>query len=281
MEESRILVCTDVHLCHLKFFGWETEARLDRMVSELNTFREQSPYEKIIFLGDYSLDYWTWDVKGSYLGQGISNTDRFVREYASRLDAPHYLLPGNHEPYGEENWQKITGCSRRAVFPAGGYLVVCCDNFAGHLDPAEDDDGGYTPTDLAFVRDAMARYPGLPVILCAHWFDPEKEPDAFYDFLRTEKRIALLFCGHDHLVFAEDLGERAGHVWCCHAGHFSYSGAKENKLDVTWGFCDVVLREGGVDVRYVEPAFDGTLKGEPFRHAYREQITRFFPRRDV
>jgi alpha-beta hydrolase superfamily lysophospholipase len=43
-----------------------------------------------------------------------------------------------------------------------------CDNYAGELDPDYHHDGVYTPTDLSFVRKAMAEYPDLPVILIGH-----------------------------------------------------------------------------------------------------------------
>ena len=281
MKETRVIFCSDVHLCHLKFSAESSEVRMDNMVEKLNARYDERPYEKIVFLGDYSLDHWKWNIKGSWLERGVSETARFVRDYVSRLKAPCYLLPGNHEQYGEEMWKKITGDSRRDYFPVGGYLIVCCDNFAGDLDPDFHSDGTYTATDLDFVKTAMAEYPDLPVILCAHNFDQDKEPETFFAFLKEEKRITLLLCGHDHITEILDMGEKADHVCVCYDGHYSYSGMKRPITQAMWGFCEAVLTEDGIDIRYVEPENDAILgDGTVYHHIYREQNHRFFPRRD-
>ncbi len=281
MENTRMVFCTDVHLCDIVYFGVSTEDRMERLISQLNSLYDEWPYEKIVFLGDYSLDHWQWKTKGSWLEHGISNTDRFRREYASRLKTPYYMMPGNHEQYGEEAWKKITGTSRQSYFTVGGYLIICCDNFAGLLDPDFHSDGVYSPTDLQFVRKAMAEYPDMPVILCSHWYELGQEPDEFFDFIKTEKRITFLICGHDHFVDVADLGERAGNVCVYHAGNYScYIGNKRPTEEVLWGFCEAVLTDDGVDIMYVEPENDMIIHGKPFHLDYREQFRRFFPRRD-
>lgn len=275
--ERTVLICSDVHLCHLKF-GIESAPRMENLVEKLNAYHEKTPCEAVIFLGDYSLDHWAWNEKGSWLELGINNTENFVREYAARLQMPYAMLPGNHEQYGNGMWQRVTGHSRQFAVEAGGYLFVCCDNFSGDLDPDHHSDGTYTPTDLEFVKAQLAAHPGIPVVLCAHYFDLNKEPDSFFDYLKAEKRITLLVCGHDHLAKITDLGERADHVCMFHDGHYSYSGT--GKLtDVMWGFCAAKLDERGIDIRYIEPANRYYSKDEPMEHAYREQHHRFFPNR--
>ena len=94
---TSVIVCSDVHLCHIDWYGCPAEKRLQYMVEELNLRYRQQPYEKILFLGDYSLDHWAWDRGGSVLNDGVSNTANFIRDFASRLDAPYAMIPGNHE----------------------------------------------------------------------------------------------------------------------------------------------------------------------------------------
>lgn len=282
MSQTRVIFCSDVHLCHQQWCGRTSEQRMDRMIGQLNAHYEERPYEKLVFLGDYSLDYWKWDVKGSWLERGVSESQRFARDYASRLKAPYYMLPGNHEQYGEALWQQLVGMPRKDYFVVGGYLIICCDNFAGELDPVEHSDGVYSVTDLDFVRKAMAQHPDLPVILCAHYFDIEdKEPEAFYTFLKEEKRITLLICGHDHIVEITDLGEQAGHVCLYHDGQFSYAGGRQSPVDNMWGFCEAVLTDKGVEMVYIEPENDIKVGGKPYHHDYTEKCRKFFPRRDL
>ena len=278
---TRILFCSDVHLCHFDWYGRSSEDRMDNMIRQMNEYHDEKPYEMVVFLGDYSLDHWKWQIKGSWLEKGINNTERFAKEYVSKLKVPSYLMPGNHEQYGDEMWKKITGVPRQGYFTVGGYLVICCDNFAKELDPDYHHDGFYTVTDLDFVRKAMAEYPQLPVILCAHNFDQDKEPEEFYAFVKEEKRIVLLMCGHDHITEIYDMGEKADHVCVVYDGHYAAPGMKRSVQSTMWGFCDAVLSDEGVDIRYVEPENDITVDGQPYHHTYREQNHRFFKRRDL
>lgn len=279
---TKVVFCSDVHLCHLKFYGWQTEPRMQLLTDRLNALYEQGECGHIFFLGDCSLDHWAWQIRGSWLARGESCTERFVKEYLSQIKAPWDLLPGNHEQYGPEIWRRFTGRERTFVRVVGGWLVIGCDNFAGLLDPAEHSDGVYSPTDLAFVRAALDARPGLPAVLCAHWFDPGKEPEEFYDFLRRETRIALLVCGHDHLAEIAELGERAGGLCILHDGNWSaYTGSRRDRTSTLWGWAEAALTDGGVSVRYVEPPCAYTWKNGPFWTEGREQCVRFFPRRDL
>ncbi|MGN1081826.1 MAG: metallophosphoesterase family protein [Acutalibacteraceae bacterium] len=281
MKKTRILFCSDVHLCHINWYGRTSEDRMQNMVDDLNNYLSEKPYEKIVFLGDYSLDFWVCREGGTWLNSHLSNTDNFIKKYASQLKAPYYMAPGNHEQYGYEDWLKIVGTPRDDSFVLGGYLFVSCDNFSGDLDPKQHSDGVYVPTKLDFIKKAMDENPGLPVILCGHYFDWNIEPDEFFDFLKNEKRITALFCGHDHRTEVTDLGERADHVCIYHDGHYSYSGDGKTPLDIMWGFCDVTLSDEGIDVKYVEPENTVEFKKKPLEHKYREQNHVFFKRRDI
>ena len=253
---------------------------MENMIENFNRMYDQDPYEKIIFLGDYSLDFWAWDIGGSFLREGVSYTDKFIKNYANRLKTDYYMAPGNHELYGYENWKKITGTPRDDAFIAGGYLIISCDNFSGVLDPDYHSDGIYSPTKLDFVREKMEEYPEYPVILCGHFFDTTKEPEAFFEFLKNEKRITLLVCGHDHIAGIEELGEKAGNVSIFHDGHYSYSGVQDEAgPKFMWGYCEAVLDDEGIDIMYVEPSNKIMVQDVTVLHNYREQHRRFFRRR--
>lgn len=280
MKETRVIVCSDVHLCHKEWYGISSEERMDNLILKLNDFCAKKPCEKIVFLGDYSLDFWAWEIGGSYLANNVNNAERFIKEYASKLKINCHFHPGNHEQYGYEKWVEMTGNKRDDSFVVGGYLFVMSDNFSGILDPNFNTDGEYTLTKLDFIKSQMEKHPNLPVIICSHFFDTKKEPSEFFNFIKSEKRIVALFCGHDHLCYIEDLGEKADNVCVYHDGHFSHSGT-HNPADFMWGFCEVLLSNDGASVCYVEP--ENTYKHcrKTVNHHYGEKHRAFFKRRNV
>lgn len=255
----KVLILSDLHLCHIPWYGPSSEERMDKLIRDLNAAYDKEPYDALFFLGDYSLDHWKYENGGSYLREGLSNTARLVDGYLSRLKCPaRYLIPGNHEQYGEETWQRLTGCRRQfSVFHAG-YLFLMLDNFAGNLDPDTASDGTYTGADIDFIRREMAACPDAPVILCAHFFDMRREPEAFRALVRGEERILCLLCGHDHVNRVEAHAALGGKL-IIHDGHFSYTGFADPAY-CPWGWVEMELREEGVTCAYVVP--ESVMNGE-------------------
>ena len=195
---KRILLASDLHHCHLTWYGLSSEERMERLIRDLNAEYRRDPYEVILFLGDYSLDFWEWDTKGCYLNEGRSYTREFVEKVCPRLPSPYLMIPGNHEQYGEDMWRSLTGCSRKGVWTTDGWLFILLDNFSANLDPKEHSDGTFTPIDVDFVREQMDAYPDRRVVLCSHHFDFEKEtPEGCR--LVQDPRIVCLASGHVHL----------------------------------------------------------------------------------
>lgn len=289
MKDTRVIICSDLHLCKHPISGGDpdwmgrsAEERMDNFVEKMNEYYEKAPYEKVVFLGDYSLDHEIPPL--GTMPFGPSDTERFIKDYASRLKTPYYMIPGNHEQYGYGTWLRMVGTSRQSAFTVGGYLFVCLDNYQGILDPEVGGNGQYTPTDLSFVKKKMEEYPNLPVILCSHFFELGEESEEFFDLLKNEKRIVCLFCGHDHRAAVTELGERADGVCMYHDGHYSFSGhcyGGHNEPLMMWGFCDVLLTEKGVKVFYFEPENTVTFRGETVVGKDNEKIHAFFPRRDI
>jgi len=250
--QHKVLIMSDVHLCHANWYDVPSADRMEQMIHDLNRAYEQEPYDAIFFLGDYSLDHWVYSIGGSYLHQGVSNTKKLVDEYLSRLACPaRYLIPGNHEQYGNEMWKRITGYDRQFAVCHEGYLFLMLDNFSANLDPTEDSDGTYTPADVDFIRNQMALHPDMPVVLCAHFFDLRKESEAFVELVRNESRILCLFCGHDHINRIE-CHQALGGKPIIHDGHFSYT-AHPLLGSCPWGWTEVILRDEGIISTYVYP----------------------------
>jgi len=247
--EKRWIFLSDVHNCHINWYGTKTEDRLNRMVEQVNAYLAENPAEGIFILGDVSLDFWMWNEKGCYLRYPPrSNTKLFMNNYAGRLPDPLYLLPGNHEQYGHYEWELFTGYPRSYTVECGGAVFVMLDNFAGIIAPKFHSDGRYSLTDVSVVEKALADYPDKPVFLCAHYFDPAAESEELKTLLRENDRIYALFMGHTHKTAVLELGGKP----LAPCGNYSYSGEK-NPLDAFWGWRELVMDEEEIRSFYHVP----------------------------
>ncbi|MBE5768488.1 MAG: hypothetical protein E7333_02725 [Clostridiales bacterium] len=244
MATTKVIFASDIHACHIDWMDCPTDERMQAMIRCLNAHEA----DQVILLGDYALDFWGCDRGGCWLNDGVSNTRRLAQEILPALRHPWYMGPGNHEQYDHQTFREFTGCERQAHWVIGGYLIIFCDNFCGCLAPTQHSDGEYSATDLDRIRRLMALHPGLPVILCGHYFDETLEPAEFFDLLREEKRITALFCGHDHQFAVTPMGDSG--VRMCHDGHFSYPHHATLDHPTPWGFLEAELTGAGVHVRY-------------------------------
>ncbi len=244
----KLLMMSDVHLCHQNWYGVSSPERMHKMIADLNRAYEQEAYEAILFLGDYSLDHWGWDCGGSYPHHKISNTANLKEDYLSKLICKqYYMIPGNHEQYGDAKWQEITGMHRQFSMVLGGALFLMLDNFSKDLDPKTDSDGTYTSPDLGFIHSEMDKYPNMPTILCAHFFDQKQDSVEFKTFLREEKRVVCLFCGHDQSCQTEEYEGKL----LFHDGNYSY--ALNEFVDDMWGWREVYLQDDRLKTVYFTP----------------------------
>lgn len=266
---QRILLISDIHNCHKDWYGVSNDERMQRFVRHLLEEYERAPYEMILFLGDYSLDFWEWDELGCYVNHQESRTQEFVEKYVRQLPAPWVMIAGNHEQYGEEKWREITGCSRQGAVTVGSWLFILLDSFGADLDPTEHSDGTFTLIDVAFVREQMEKYPDHKVVLCSHHFDFRFEtPEA--KSLMCDERIACLFAGHVHLSRIITLPEDCGGKKLFWTGNYSYS-SEENPLDSMWGFREAILTDNSLTTRYITPENTIILNGEQITVPYGTQ----------
>ena len=264
MKETRVLLASDIHWCHLTWYGMPNEDRMEKFVRDMESEYASDPYAALLLLGDYSLDHWQWSTKGSYLKEGVSNTANFSAAYLDRLRAACgeiRMIAGNHEQYGEKKWNEVTGgYSRKGHVVVGDFLFILLDNYGVHLDPRVHSDGTYCGVDVDEVRAYMDRYPDKKVILCAHHFSPDVESDAFKELMREEDRILCLVSGHVHKSRVVKLGEEFGGKSLLYTGHYSYSSEKEDPLRCPWGYREFRLSDRGITSRYITPESTYVLK---------------------
>ncbi len=269
----RIIVASDIHDGHIDWYGVPTHERMARFVADMQAEYERAPYDMILFLGDYSLDHWAYDRGGSWLNDGVSRTAAFMHDVAAKLPAPYYMIPGNHEQYGDAKWLEITGFHRQFSVVWQGILFLMLDTFGGNLDPTAHSDGTYTGMDCTFARAEMAKYPDLPVVLCSHFFNFHMEPRSEEQAVYNDPRVILLLAGHIHrsdILVTPQAGGRKPMLW---TGNYSYSAMKP-EIDSMWGYRDVWVDDNRLISNYIVSENDVTMDGAPVHipHAIRDTI---------
>ena len=246
MEAKRVLLLSDLHYCQEEYGGISRDEKAARILKFIKDEHEKAPFSAILFLGDYSLDHWAWNTKGTWLTEGKSYTKSFVETYLRELPAPHFMLPGNHEQYGEALWKEITGFSRSGEMVVGDYLFLMWDSFGANLDPTEHSDGTYTPIDVAAARDVMARHPDKKVILCSHYFVPTL--DAQECALIRDERVVCLCMGHTHFTGVNMLSEEYGCKLVLQTGSWGGTGSSGRW---PWGGRELWLEDSCVTSSYI------------------------------
>ena len=270
---KRILLASDIHNCHLEWYGISNEERMERFVRHMNEEYIRDPYDIILFLGDYSLDHWKWNIQGCYIKEGVSRTNEFVEKYCTRLPTPFRMIAGNHEQYGYEKWREITGgYERQDYWKTSEWLFILLDSYGADLDPTEHSDGTFTPIDTAYVRKLMEAHPECKVVLCGHHFDYDKETDEGRALLEDE-RIICLASGHVHLsdVLSLPCGKKL-----LRTGNYSYCSGNDPLVSM-WGYREVILTDDALISRYITPENDIVLNDQPITVKYASQDETVIP----
>ena len=249
----KVLFLSDTHLCHISWYGWDSRARMEKLVCDLRKEYERKPYDAILMLGDYSLDYWeVGPLYGSYSNGGVSNTAAFIEDYVSQFPCPTYLIPGNHEQYTHEDWEKITGAKRSFAVNVGDCVFVMLDNFGENLNAPVHNHGTYSFSDTDFIFRTIEQNPGKKVFLCAHHFALEHERDEFKRLVRETDTIVAMFAGHTHKSDIICAGDEYGGKLLCRTGNYSYS-SMPNPADSMWGWRELVAVGDELTTAYVVP----------------------------
>ena len=256
----RVLITSDVHHTDVvTWYGIPSSLRMRFWADAINKEHEQKPFDLIIIAGDTSLDH--YENKGSYTTNKVSTSKEFVDKYVSLLpkDVPVFILPGNHEQFSNSQWKELTGNERQGAMVVKDNLFIMLDNYNSKLEPNRTGDPDYTPTDVAFVKSQLEKYPDCKnVWLVAHHFEPEEETQEFKDLVKNEKRIKGLFSGHTHKSEFINLGSEFGNKKLAQTGNYSYSyyaamntGTFSDVLNSFWGFRDLVITDEYAMSQYI------------------------------
>lgn len=249
-ENNRLLIITDIHNCHIEWSETATYDRMEILCDSVNKEYEKRPYDGILSLGDYSLDFWKWDVGGSYLWEKpISRTEDFVKKFVHKLPHKMFMIPGNHEQYGKDDWERITGFPREYSVVYGDKVFVMLDTFAGNLDPREHSDGEYTGISTELLTEVLNNHPDKKIFLCAHDLIPSMESDKAREIILNNSRIVCAFTGHTHRDNTVILPDEWRNLPVFYCGDFSYNLSGDEEKN--WGFRIVDFKNGVFSTEYV------------------------------
>ena len=259
-RDLRILLSSDIHCTDLQeWYGVDYRTRMEHWVQAVKSEHAANKIDLLIVNGDISLDFWIHG--GSVLEKGEGTSGIFINDYLSRLpeDLPVFVLPGNHEQYGDEKWLALTGNHRQGYRVLGGRVLIFLDTFGGALDPQNHHDGVYTGADVAYIEELMEKYPSGDVYLIAHYFDTAKESAAFKRLVKENDRIKALFAGHTHKSGVIDLGAEWGNKTIAQTGNFAYF--KDSASQSFWGFRELIISADAAYSQYILTESDATVDG--------------------
>ena len=272
MERKRMILASDIHLCYADWYGRTSEARVQKFIDDLKAEYEKQPFEALLLLGDYSLDHWSYHIKGSYLAEGRSDTKRFADLFLSQLkELPIEIrmIAGNHEMYGEKLFYEFTGHHREDIYVTGDWLFILMDTFKGKLDPTEHCDGVYTGADVEFIKKQMAAYPDKKVIICSHYVEPWRDTEEFKAMLRDD-RVICLFAGHTHKSEIWHMEEEYGSKKTIFTGQYSELNWAV-KTDSMWGFRELIITDEYIESNYITPENTIMIDGQTVTKPYGKQ----------
>ena len=273
--DFRVVITSDPHYTERYYsdtsrdYGYSADERMQLWVNTILDEHARQPIDLIIVNGDVSLDYWNSSKNSSYTG---NETKTFVEQYVSQLrekEIPVIVLPGNHEPYSEENWYQMTGNSRTETYVLGNNLFIMPDSFGNNLEPSSHmSEGEYSEFDVEAIKKQMAEYPSHKVYIISHHIDMNKQDSAFLELLKSNNNIIGLFSGHTHTASTLSGNTYGGKV-LAETGNFSYTD-DDDKETHFWGFRDLVITEYHAHSRYITAECDPTINGEPVHYDRKE-----------
>ena len=256
-QTYRVFLSSDVHSGHV-YYNFDPEQRLQEYVDFVNAEHKKQAFDLMIFMGDYSLDYWING--GTVLHQDRRDAKTFVDKWVSQLpDVPKFFLAGNHEQYSDEEWQAITGNARSGCVKLGDNTFVLLDAFAGDLDPKKDADGTYVNLDYTAIQTAVDENPNGNVWVMAHFIDHGGESANFKRTIANNDAVRGMFMGHRHSRDLIQAGAAYGNKVIAQTGNF----ADSRNEGCIWGFRDLIITGKSAVSRYlIAPIKQGQVNNE-------------------
>lgn len=237
-------------------FGRTQEEKVQCIVNDLTQHIEKEHVDAVLVLGDLSIDDY------SFRNLPENYCEKFKKQCMDVLSCPAYAIPGNHDSYPNDIWEKVFGYGRQFSLKIKDAAFILLDTF--EQVPATSASGSaYTGVNMDYLKNELEKYPDGPIFLCSHYFHEKDYTEEFLDLLKNNKRITCLFDAHSHIskIFpiAEHIKQSKVNI-----GGYGYNGKylgdhvwDFNSFDEAWAWGYEVLEWNNEEahVYHVKPAY--------------------------
>lgn len=219
-------------------FGKSQREKIEKVYTDIIRENERSALDAVLVLGDLSIDDY------DFRNLPINYCEQFKSDCLDRLPCKYYVLPGNHDSYPNDIWNKIFGTDREFVTSVGDSVFIMLDTF--NSIPAKAASGSdVTVINESFLRDCLDSNSGKSIFICAHYIETQKTiTPEIRDIIKNNDDIVFLFRGHTHRGAIIDLGDDFGGKKLIDIGGYGYCGMKiDNRYEFNifdrewaWGY---------------------------------------------
>lgn len=237
-------------------FGYPQRDKIEAVYQAIVDEHNEHPLDGVLVLGDLSIDDY------DFRKLPLNYCQKFKEDCMDRLPCPAYAQPGNHDSHLNETWREVFGYDRQFTVEFGDTVFLMADTF--RTVPASSASGApYNPIDPEFVKEALAKYKGKTIFLCAHHVNPKEGGTELADLIRDNPEIKCLFRGHTHHNSVTDLGEEYGNKPLVDIGGYGYNGMSvDGKYTFSvydhkwaWGYEIIEITETHANLRHIKPAY--------------------------
>lgn len=189
-----VVQLTDTHLCRTAggtLLGMDTDHSLQAVITQV--LREQASVDLVLGTGDLS-------------DMGAVEAYQRLEDYCSRLSAPCFWLPGNHDDRQQMEAAARSDIRLSGELQLGAWQVLMLDSQVPGQVGGELGDGELARLDAALARAADAGHHTLvclhhqPVAVGSEWLDEQMVADAgaFWEVIDRHAGVKAVLWGHVH-----------------------------------------------------------------------------------
>ncbi len=205
-------------------FGKTQSEKIQKVYSDICREHGESALDAVLVLGDLSVD----DYDFRCLPENYCK--KFKAECMDRLPCPAYAIPGNHDSYPNEQWCRMFGYERQYTLELGDCVFIMADTFDSGTAQKNNPAAGSanTPIDEDFLREALEKYRGRKIFICAHYIHGASFSEQSRRLIAENDDIMIMYRGHTHISSMTEDSRELGEKTLIDIGGYGYCGKLVN-----------------------------------------------------
>lgn len=205
-------------------FGKTQRQKIEKIYEDILAENNAAKLDAVFVLGDLSIDDY------DYRKLPFNYCQKLKADLMDRLPCPAYALPGNHDSYPNEIWNRVMGYDRKYSVSIGDCAFIMDDSFAAVPAGPDNPAGGakFTPTDPAFLKNCFDQHKGKHIFYCSHYIGHAEGEKSFSDeckeLLDHCGDLVFMYTGHTHVSSIAYLGPECGGKPVVDIGGYGYMG---------------------------------------------------------